>query len=85
MLTSTDFVNYWQALRSGSQSYGGCLSCWQACPVGKDYPDHLKDKYGHLENISDSREEKRKLLEKSGESKGYFEHSRRWIGEKQWD
>ncbi len=88
MLTSSDFANYWQALRLGAQAYGGCLSCWQACPVGKDYPDHLKDKYGHLENISDSREEKRKsmlLLEKSGESKGYFEHSRRWIGEKQWD
>lgn len=85
MLTGTDFLNYWQALRSGAQSYAGCLSCWQACPVGKDYPSHLKDKYANLENIPDSRVEKRKnmvLQESSGESKGYFEYSRRWIGKK---
>ena len=83
LLFSSDFVNYWQAIRTGYQTVAGCLSCWKACPVGEDYPSHLKDKYTNLQDIPDSRQEKRKsmvLRDGSGESKGSFEHSRRWIG-----
>lgn len=84
LLSSEKITNYWQALRTGSMSYGGCFSCWQACPVGLDYPEHLKDKYSHLEDIEKYRLEKRDNMakaEKTGESLGNYEYSRRWIRE----
>jgi len=84
LLSPDKITGYWQALRTGSMAYGGCSDCWLACPIGQDYPKHLKDKYARLAEPPKSRIDKRDCMakaEKSGEL-GNYRFSQRWIKER---
>ncbi len=82
LLRSMEVVNFWQALRIGPGAYAGCLRCQEVCPVGEDYPVHLKTQQA---TIPEETEEKRQRLrsmqlrEEAGEAASELEFSRRWV------
>lgn len=81
LIRSMDTVNFWQALRTGAGAYGGCLRCWEVCPVGDDYKKNLGDVYGKIDSDADRRVRLKELVEKMEHLENTSAvHSLRWIG-----
>ena len=82
LVRSTEFVSYWQALRTGAGAYGGCYRCMEVCPVGNDYSRYLRDVHARIPEITDEKIEKlRKMIsaENNGLEIAGFNRSFRWI------
>ncbi len=81
LVRSMETVNFWQALRTGSGAYGGCLRCWEVCPVGNDYRKHLSDVYAKIPAEDERKDRLKQMVEeiKNPENTPAV-HSMRWIG-----
>ena len=82
LVRSADFVNFWQALRTGAGAYAGCLRCMEVCPVGEDYrnlrapskiPERADEKVQRLLEMDNMMDEAYEA------SKTPLKHSARWV------
>ncbi len=79
---SKEAVDVWQALRTGVGAYAACPRCFESCPVGNDYPEHLKVYHSRIpEQTAAKRQRLQEMVaaEHQGDQ-GLLEHSRRWVG-----
>jgi len=72
----------WQSMLRGVGVYTGCTRCYDVCPVGSDYEEHLGEIQQHIPEDTPAKRQKLRGLqsrEARGSSEGLRAHAR-WIG-----
>jgi epoxyqueuosine reductase len=84
VMRDTDTLMIWQSMLRGVGIYSGCTRCYDVCPVGDDYDDHLREVQ---QDIAEETPQKRERLAKLAASRAGgslppgLERHARWIGE----
>ena len=80
---SMDTFMIWQSMLRGVGIYSGCTRCYDVCPVGADYEQHLKDVQESIPEETAEKQQKLRAIQsrKAGAalSSGLRQHLR-WIG-----
>ena len=83
VLRSTDTLMLWQSMLRGVGIYSGCTRCYDVCPVGADYEQHLKDVQESIPEETAEKQQKLRAIQSrrasAALSSGLRQH-RRWIG-----
>ena len=82
LVRSQETVNFWTALHTGAGAYGGCLRCWEVCPVGDDYEAHLKAVQARIPDVSGERRRQLQEMvaqEQNGDQMPALYFSTRWV------
>ena len=83
VVRDTDTLMIWQSMLRGVGIYSGCTRCYDVCPVGDDYDDHLREVQ---QDIAEETPQKRERLaglaasRASGARPPGLERHARWIG-----
>ncbi len=83
VMRDTDTLMIWQSMLRGVGIYSGCTRCYDVCPVGDDYENHLREVQ---DDIAEETPEKRARLAElaasraSGKRPLGLERHARWIG-----